>query len=138
MSYGLGIVAASTVMPLYLLVTQNRFMEIIMDMTIPSAVGITLSDPYSLGLVIISFGVVLFSVVGLLVKGRYMASAGFFLFFSTVFMGITGYHLMLYVIAPGLGLAMAGLDSLNLTVKERTQSNAKPSIAVTEKREVGS
>jgi|BEDMetMinimDraft_1075159.scaffolds.fasta_scaffold00078_5 hypothetical protein len=136
LSYGLGAAASLSLMPLYLLVTQNRFMEIIMDMTIPSAVGITLTDPYSLGLVITSFSVVLFSVVSLLVKGRYLASAGFFLFFSTVFMGITGYHLMLYVVAPGLGLAMTGLDSLNLIVTKRSQSNAKSSITVL-KNEVG-
>ncbi|AWR97952.1 cytochrome b558/566 subunit B [Acidianus sulfidivorans JP7] len=127
-AYISGIFGAMTFLPLYFLVTSNRFMEIIMDMTIPAIFGIVFHNPYSLGLFLLLVSIALYFIVAISVKGNGYAGLGYFLILTTGFMGITGFHLIIYMAAPIIGYALLnfkdgkGQKILNL---KKYQSNNK-------------
>ncbi|ARM76750.1 cytochrome b558/566 subunit B [Acidianus manzaensis] len=105
-SYIVGIFGAMTFLPLYFLVSSNRFMEIIMDMTIPAIFGIVFHNPFQLGLFLLLVSTALYFIVSISVKGNGYAGLGYFLILSTVFMGITGFHLIIYMVAPVIGYVL--------------------------------
>lgn len=113
----LGLISLGSVIPLVLLVGENRFMEMIMDMVVPTVLGVNLVNPAELPLFLFLYGLALFSVVVLLVQGFVGESAGIFAYFSTLFMGITGFHLLLYEVLPAMGISMVVLGNRSTTAR---------------------
>jgi len=111
-----GVAGFSLFLPLYLSVTSNRFLEVIIDMVVPTAVGVTMPSGSLLGPLILGFGAAAYGVVSAAVKGDLGAAAGYTVFVTTVFTGLTGFHLVLFEIAPALGyvLAVRGSRSIGL------------------------
>lgn len=105
-SYIAAIPGLFVFLPLYFVVVNNRFLEIIMNMVIPSAFGITLYNPYLLPLLLIVLSVSIYSVILLAIKGNGYAGLGYFIILTTVFQAITGFHLLLYLLAPFIGFSI--------------------------------
>jgi cytochrome b558/566, subunit B len=102
-SYGGAVPALFVFLPLYFVVSGNRFMEIIMNMVMPSVFGIVFSNPYSLPVFVLSLSLALYFIVALALKGNFLASLGYFMIVTTTFLGVNGYHLILYMIYPLVG-----------------------------------
>ncbi len=108
-SYAVSIPSLFVFLPIYFLVSSNRFMEIIMNMVMPSVFGIVLSNPYSLPVFVISLAIALYlSVVVAIGKNPY-AGLGYFMVITTVFLGVNGYHLILYMIYPLVGAILMNM-----------------------------
>lgn len=108
-SYIAGIPAAFIFLPLYFIVSTNRFMEIIMDMTLPAIFGIIFNNPFHVELFILLLSLALYLIVTIAIKGNTYAGLGYFLIMSTVFLGLTGFHLIIYMITPIIGFVLLNL-----------------------------
>ncbi len=105
-SYIAAIPGLFVFLPLYFLVVNNRFLEIIMNMVIPSAFGIPLYNPYVLPDLLLALSVSIYTILMIAIKGNGYAGLGYFIILSTVFQGITGFHLLLYLLAPFIGFSI--------------------------------
>ncbi len=112
-SYIASIPAAFIFLPLYFIVSSNRFMEIIMDMTIPAIFGIIFNNPFHVALFILLLSFASFLIVAIAAKGNTYAGLGYFIIMSTVFLGLTGFHLIMYMISPIIGFALLNLKENN-------------------------
>jgi len=108
-SYIAGIPAAFIFLPLYFIVSTNRFMEMIMDMTLPAIFGIIFNNPFHVELFILLLSLALYLIITIAIKGNTYAGLGYFLIMSTVFLGLTGFHLIMYMITPVIGFALLNL-----------------------------
>ncbi len=59
------------------MISQNRYLEILMNMILPSTLGITLYNPY-ITLLAIALGLSIMGIVTSLIKGNANASVGYF------------------------------------------------------------
>ncbi|MCH4815737.1 MAG: cytochrome b558/566 subunit B [Saccharolobus sp.] len=84
-------------------ISQNRYLEILMNMILPSTLGITLYNPYHITLLVIALGLSIMGIVTSLIKGNVGASVGYFLIITTVFLGIDGFSLLIYMLTPIIG-----------------------------------
>ncbi len=85
---------------------DNRYLEILMDMILPSTLGIDLYNPYHITLLVLALGLSAMGIVASLVKGNYSAGIGYFLIISTVFLGIDGYLALVYMVTPIVGFSL--------------------------------
>ncbi|BBL46508.1 MULTISPECIES: cytochrome b558/566 subunit B [Metallosphaera] len=108
-SYLASIPALFVFLPIYFLVSSNRFMEIIMNMVMPSVFGIVLTNPYSLPLFVISLAVAIYLSVTIALSRNPYAGLGYFMVITTVFLGVNGYHLILYMIYPIIGVILINM-----------------------------
>lgn len=106
MSYIAAIPGLFVFLPLYFLVINNRFLEIIMNMVIPSAFGIVLYNPYNLPILLLALSVSIYTILLLAIKGNGYAGLGYFIIITTAFQAITGFHLLLYLLAPFIGFSI--------------------------------
>lgn len=105
-SYLSGLGSLILLLPLFILVSRNRFMEVIMSMVIPSITGLTLLNSTDLFILLISYLIGLYSIIAMGVKGNLMASSGYLAVITSVFLGLTGYHLILYLFSPVVGYSL--------------------------------
>ncbi|QKR00302.1 cytochrome b558/566 subunit B [Metallosphaera tengchongensis] len=112
-SYVAAVPALFSFLPIYFLVSSNRFMEIIMNMVMPSVFGIVLSSPYSLPLFIVSLAISMYLVATLALSRNPYAALGYFMVVTTTFLGVNGYHLILYLVYP-----IAGVILINIGAKK--------------------
>jgi cytochrome b558/566 subunit B len=106
MSYIAAIPGLFVFLPLYFLVINNRFLEIIMNMVIPSAFGIAIYNPYNLPILLLALSVSIYTILLLAIKGNGYAGLGYFIIITTAFQAITGFHLLLYLLAPFIGFSI--------------------------------
>ncbi|MEM0257186.1 MAG: cytochrome b558/566 subunit B [Saccharolobus sp.] len=105
-SFLLSIPALFIFLPLYFIVSNNRFMEIIMNMVIPSAFGIVFSSPYYLQPFLLILSLAMFFIVALAIKRNAISALGYFIIISSVFKGISGYGLLIYMVEPLFGIVL--------------------------------
>jgi len=79
------------------MISQNRYLEILMNMILPATLGINLYNPYHITLLVIALGLSIMGIVTSLIKGNAGASVGYFLIITTVFLGIDGFSLLIYI-----------------------------------------
>ncbi len=87
-------------------ITNNRYLEILMDMILPSTLGIDLYNPYHITLLILALGLSATGIIMSIIKGNYSAGIGYFIIISTVFLGIDGYLILIYMISPIIGFSL--------------------------------
>ncbi|QGA53124.1 cytochrome b558/566 subunit B [Sulfolobus sp. E5-1-F] len=85
------------------IISQNRYLEILMNMILPSMLGINLYNPYHITLLVIVLGLSIGGILIALIKGNISAGVGYFLIISTVFLGIDGFSLLIYMLTPIIG-----------------------------------
>lgn len=85
------------------MISQNRYLEILMNMILPATLGINLYNPYHITLLVIALGLSIMGIVTSLIKGNAGASVGYFLIITTVFLGIDGFSLLIYMLTPIIG-----------------------------------
>ncbi|QGA68245.1 cytochrome b558/566 subunit B [Sulfolobus sp. E11-6] len=85
------------------IISQNRYLEILMNMILPSMLGINLYNPYHITLLVIALGLSIGGILMALMKGNISAGVGYFLIISTVFLGIDGFSLLIYMLTPIIG-----------------------------------
>ncbi|WP_150111432.1 hypothetical protein [Candidatus Acidianus copahuensis] len=117
-SYVAGGIAFASMIPFYILVSTNRFMEIIMENVIPYMTGFVLYNPYLLPLAIIFSAIALFSIISLAIKGNPYAALGFFMIITSAFMATVGFGLLLLIVSPAVGSAL-------ITYNEIKEKNAQ-------------
>lgn len=117
MSYIGAIPGLFVFLPLYFLVINNRFLEIIMNMVIPSAFGIALYNPYNLPILLLALSVSIYTILLLAIKGNGYAGLGYFIIITTAFQATTGFHLLLYLLAPFIGFSIQNYREID---NERT------------------
>lgn len=88
------------------MISQNRYLEILMNMILPATLGINLYNPYHITLLVIALGLSIMGIVTSLIKGNAGASVGYFLIITTVFLGIDGFSLLIYMLTPIIGFLM--------------------------------
>ncbi len=74
-----------------------------MNMILPATLGINLYNPYHITLLVIALGLSIMGIVTSLIKGNAGASVGYFLIITTVFLGIDGFSLLIYMLTPIIG-----------------------------------
>ncbi|WP_162199551.1 hypothetical protein [Sulfuracidifex metallicus] len=111
MKYLASIPALFLFLPLYFMVEDNRFMFMIMDMTFSAIYGISFNNPDNLGLFILLLSLSTYLSVVIALKGNPTAGLGYFIVISDVFMGITGYHLIEYMLLVAVGFSLITLKS---------------------------
>ncbi|MCY0859614.1 MAG: cytochrome b558/566 subunit B [Sulfolobaceae archaeon] len=116
-AYTLSIVGFVIVLPLYFLVLKNRFLEIIMDMVIPSVTGVILFNPYSITILILTFGLILYTVLALAIKGNYYASIGYLALLVAGFNATSGFHFISLMIVPPIGYSLFLIKELQDKIK---------------------
>ena len=79
------------------MISQNRYLEILMNMILPATLGINLYNPFHITLLVIALGLSIMGIVTSLIKGNAGASVGYFLIITTVFLGIDGFSLLIYI-----------------------------------------
>lgn len=87
-------------------VGSNRYLEILMNMILPSTLGIDLYNPYHITLLLLALGLSAMGIVMSIIKGNYSAGIGYFIVISTVFLGIDGYQVLIYMISPIIGFSL--------------------------------
>ncbi|MBW9140102.1 MAG: cytochrome b558/566 subunit B [Candidatus Aramenus sp.] len=87
-------------------IAENRYMEMLMDMILPSVLGIDLYNPFQIVYLVFAMGMSFALVFMALVKGNYAAGIGYLMLFSTVFLGIEGYLLVVYMLSPVVGFGL--------------------------------
>ncbi|MCG3109937.1 hypothetical protein L3N51_02234 [Metallosphaera sp. J1] len=125
-SYLASIPSLFAFLPIYFLVSSNRFMEIIMNMVMPSVFGIVLTNPYSLPLFVISLAIAIYLSVTIALSKNPYAGLGYFMIITTVFLGVNGYHLILYMVYPIIGTILLnmkeGKSSLVDVIRSKIQN----------------
>ncbi|MEL9970322.1 MAG: cytochrome b558/566 subunit B [Metallosphaera sp.] len=116
-SYLVAVPSLFSFLPIYFLVNDNRFMEIIMNMVMPSVFGIVLTNPYSLPIFVLSLAFSIYLSTVMALSGNPYAGLGYFMVVTTAFLGVNGYHLLLYMIYP-----MVGTILMNVKGGERSLS----------------
>jgi len=111
LKYLASIPALFLFLPLYFMVEDNRFMFMIMDMTFSAIYGISFNNPDNLGLFILLLSLSTYLSVVIALKGNPTAGLGYFIVISGVFMGITGYHLIEYMLLVAVGFSLITLKS---------------------------
>lgn len=125
----LGAGVSLSFLPLLFEVLRNRFLQMIMDMVIPSTLGIVFLNPYDLILSLVSLSLSSGAIVIALGKGLYRLATGYLLLITTCFLGYTGFHLMLYLFSPALGaflLSDAVRKSTKVVQEEGLASGSSP------------
>ncbi|TRM87364.1 cytochrome b558/566 subunit B [Sulfolobus sp. C3] len=87
-------------------IVNNRYLEILMDMILPSTLGIDLYNPYHITLLVLALGLSAMGIIISIIKGNYSAGIGYFIIISTVFLGIDGYLILVYMISPIIGFSL--------------------------------
>lgn len=77
-----------------------------MDMILPSTLGIDLYNPYHITLLVLALGLSAMGIIISIIKGNYSAGIGYFIIISTVFLGIDGYLILVYMISPIIGFSL--------------------------------
>lgn len=103
LSIGIGLLSIIPFVLLINVVTTNRYMEILMNMILPSMLGIDLYDPHQITLLVLALGLSAMGITTSLIKGNYCAGIGYFMIVTTVFLGINGYTLIAYMVSPTVG-----------------------------------
>lgn len=85
------------------IISHNRYLEILMNMILPSTLGITLYNPYHITLLVMALGLSTMGIVTSLIKGNVSSGVGYFLIITTVFLGIDGFSLLIYMLTPIIG-----------------------------------
>ncbi|ABP94678.1 CbsB [Metallosphaera sedula] len=124
-SYLASIPALFVFLPIYFLVSSNRFMDIIMNMVMPSVFGIVLTNPYSLPLFVISLAVAIYLSVTIALSRNPYAGLGYFMVITTVFLGVNGYHLILYMIYPIIGVILINMKEGKSRLLDRIINKAQ-------------
>jgi len=91
-------------------ISGNRYMEILMDMILPATLGINLYNPYHITLLVLALGLTAMGILISIIKGNLSAGVGYFIVISTVFLGINGYTLLLYMISPIVGFCLMNFE----------------------------
>jgi len=97
------------------LILTNRYMEILMEMILPSALGITIYNPSNIVYLVYILALVSFSIVSIIVKGNGAAGIGYFLIVTNVFFGTYGYLLLLYMMVPTIGYVIMNYNEFKET-----------------------
>jgi len=91
-------------------ISSNRYMEILMNTILPATLGINLYNPYRITLLILALGLTAMGILISIIKGNLSAGIGYFIVISTVFLGIDGYTLLLYMISPIIGFCLMNFE----------------------------
>ena len=111
-AYAIGLAA---MVPFFILahsIATNAYTEVLMEMIVPSALGITLFSPSHLIPLVYLLGLATFSAVSVVVKGNGSTGVGYFLIVTNAFFGTYGFLLLIYMLAPTLGYAMLCYNEL--------------------------
>ena len=93
-------------------IATNAYTQVLMEMIVPSALGITLFSPSHLIPLVYLLALATFSAVSIVVKGNGAAGVGYFLILTNAFFGTYGFLLLIYMLAPTLGYAMLCYNEL--------------------------
>ncbi|BCU71492.1 hypothetical protein [Stygiolobus caldivivus] len=118
-SFLVGLPGILLYLPLYFIVIKNRFMETIFAMVFPAVYGISLNNPFNVPLMILLYAVALFLSLALGYHIDVYTGLGFYMIISTVFLGLTGFHLFLYMVFPLIGFYFMNVKGkISPTVKD--------------------
>ncbi|MBB5253602.1 cytochrome b558/566 subunit B [Sulfurisphaera ohwakuensis] len=87
-------------------IITNKYIQILMEMILPSALGITIYNPSHLLYLVYFLGIITFSIISIIIKGNGSAGIGYFMLISNVFFGIYGYLLLMYMLVPTIGYVL--------------------------------
>lgn len=96
-------------------ILTNKYIEILMELILPSALGITIYDPSHIIYLVYTLGVIAFSIVTVIIKGNGASGIGYFMIISTVFFGTYGYLLLLYMMVPTIGFVIMNYNEFKET-----------------------
>jgi hypothetical protein len=99
----LGFAVVLSFLTFILELIRNRFLQMIMDMVIPSTLGIVFVSPSDLLITLVSLSLSVAGIVMALGKGLQELATGYLVIMTTSFLGYTGFHLMVYLFSPALG-----------------------------------
>lgn len=116
-AYSIAFIGIVIMLPLYFLLNKNRFLMIIMDMTIPSVTGVVLFNPYSVTLLVLIFGIILYTVIALSLKGNYFAAIGYLVLLVSAFNATSGFHFISLIIAPPIGYSLFLIKEIQDKIK---------------------
>ncbi|WP_338598681.1 cytochrome b558/566 subunit B [Sulfolobus tengchongensis] len=114
-AYILGIVCTVPFIQFAHQMLTNRYIEILMEMILPSALGITIYNPSHIIYLVYILALTTFSIVSIIIKGNGSAGIGYFLIISNVFFGTYGYLLLFYMMLPTIGYVIMNYNE----IKER-------------------
>ena len=97
------------------LILTNRYIETLMEMILPAALGITIYNPYHIIYLVYILALVSFSIVSIIIKGNGAAGIGYFLIITNVFFGTYGYLLLLYMMVPTVGYVVMNYNEFKET-----------------------
>lgn len=118
-SLAVGVPGLLLYLPLYFLVLKNRFMETIFAMVFPAVYGISLNNPDNIPAMILLYALAMFLSLALGYYVDLYTGLGFYMIVTTVFLGITGFHLLLYMVFPLIGFYFMNVKGeISPTIKD--------------------
>lgn len=118
-SLAIGVPGLLLYLPLYFLVLKNRFMETIFAMVFPAVYGISLNNPDNIPAMVLLYALAMFLSLALGYHVDLYTGLGFYMIITTVFLGITGFHLLLYMVFPLIGFYFMNVKGeISPTIKD--------------------
>lgn len=93
-------------------ILSNRYIEMLMEMILPAALGITIFNPNNIIYLVYTLAIISFSIVSIIIKGNGSAGIGYFLIITTVFFGTYGYLLLFYMMVPTIGYVIMNYNEM--------------------------
>ncbi|BFH72162.1 cytochrome b558/566 subunit B [Sulfurisphaera javensis] len=93
-------------------ISTNRYVEMLMEMILPSALGITIYNPTHILYLTYTLSIIALSIISIIIKGNGAAGIGYFLIITTVFFGTYGYLLLFYMMVPTIGYVIMNYNEM--------------------------